>query len=68
LLAVPGLKAVLDVELDNLQDFGALKKGDKDAWGDRIVGSSWVPAAPAIPTGTFGGNVPICVYLGTSSL
>jgi hypothetical protein len=46
LLAVPGLKAVLDVELNNLQDFGALKAGDKDAWG-RTVGATSSPTTIA---------------------
>jgi hypothetical protein len=37
-LAVPNLKAIVELELDNLQDFSALKAGDKDAW-DRIIPS-----------------------------
>jgi hypothetical protein len=48
LLAVPGLKAVLDVELNNLQDFKALKSGEEDAWG-RVLDS---PAIVAEPTQT----------------
>jgi hypothetical protein len=35
-LAVPGLKAVLEVVLDNLQDFGGVDTTDLDAW-DRPV-------------------------------
>jgi hypothetical protein len=37
LLMVPKLKAILEVELDNLQDFGGLKKDEYDAF-DRKVG------------------------------
>jgi hypothetical protein len=37
LLTVPNLKANVELELDNLQDFSGLKNGEKDAW-DRIVG------------------------------
>jgi hypothetical protein len=32
LLAVPNLKAVLELELDNLQDFKKMEVGDKTAW------------------------------------
>jgi hypothetical protein len=48
LLAVPKLKAVVELELDNLQDFSGLKTGEEDAWGG-IVGSSRVDAVPASP-------------------
>jgi hypothetical protein len=43
LLAVQNLTAVLEAELDNLQDFKALKAGDKDAWDNpvtNVTGSS----------------------------
>jgi hypothetical protein len=36
LLAVPSLTALVELELDNLQDFKALKVSDTDAW-DRLV-------------------------------
>jgi hypothetical protein len=36
LLSVPNLKVILELELENLQDFSGLKKGDRDAW-DRLV-------------------------------
>jgi hypothetical protein len=32
LLAVPKLRAILELELDNLQDFKKMKPGDKNAW------------------------------------
>jgi hypothetical protein len=35
-LAVPNLTAILELDLGNLQDFKALKTGDRDAW-DRLV-------------------------------
>jgi hypothetical protein len=56
LKAVPNLKAILEVELDNLQDF-TTQEGDKDAWG-KTVGSQAVTDAdgkvttPAGPTPT----------------
>jgi hypothetical protein len=50
LLAVPKLKAVLQVQLDNLQDFEA-QNGDKDAW-DKTVGSQQDDTAdPKVPAG-----------------
>jgi hypothetical protein len=36
LLMVPNLKANFELELDNLQDFSAMKNGERDAW-DRLV-------------------------------
>jgi hypothetical protein len=48
LLAVPNLKANVELELDNLQDFSGLKNGEEDAWG-RKVGSPAVAAVPAHP-------------------
>jgi hypothetical protein len=40
LLAVPNLKAVLELELDNLQDFKAMNAGDTDAWGKSSAGGT----------------------------
>jgi hypothetical protein len=39
LLAVPGLKAVLEAELDNLQDFSGLKVNEEDAWDRPVTGT-----------------------------
>ncbi|MDR3122278.1 MAG: hypothetical protein LBU16_00670 [Treponema sp.] len=40
LLAVPNLKAVLELELDNLQDFKALKKDEKTAWDTTVTSAA----------------------------
>jgi hypothetical protein len=48
LLAIPNLKAVVELDLDNLQDFETMETGDKDAW-DRTVGSLPRPDRPAGP-------------------
>jgi hypothetical protein len=39
LLAVPNLKAILELQLDNLQNFKTMHNGDEDAW-NRTVGTS----------------------------
>jgi hypothetical protein len=36
-LAVPKLKAIVELELDNLQDFEAMKVGDETAWEGKFV-------------------------------
>jgi hypothetical protein len=59
LLAVPNLKANVELELDNLQDFKEMKFGDEDAWGrsvgqqpvDAVPGTGGNPGTPAIPAG-----------------
>jgi hypothetical protein len=40
ILAIPGLTAVVEAELDNLQDFEALKVGKKDAWGHAVTSAT----------------------------
>jgi hypothetical protein len=40
LLAVPNLKANVELELDNLQDFKAMKADDEDAWGNPSSGGA----------------------------
>jgi hypothetical protein len=37
LLMVPNLKANFELELDNLQDFSAMKPGERDAWGRMVT-------------------------------
>jgi hypothetical protein len=62
LLAVPNLKAVLELELDNLQDFKKMKPGDETAWNTDSVGHVVGVLGGTGNKGTIGASGKINIY------